>query len=110
MRKRQKRWADQQKKLRKLVADQAKSGLSAREFATRKGVSYDTFIRWRRRLNDQEESEGVVEFLPVQVEPTVQAGTCYELVLRTGHVLRIPPRSFDSKDLKRLVQVLDSAC
>jgi hypothetical protein len=77
------------------------SGLSAGEFAARTGVEAQRLHRWRRALG------GAGAGTPAFVEITPVAGaTCIEVVLRSGHVLRVRD-GFGEEALRRLVAVLE---
>jgi transposase-like protein len=78
------------------------SGLSAGAFAARTGVEAQRLHRWRRVLGG-----GGGAGTPAFVEITaVAAGTSIEVVLRSGHVLRVRD-GFGEEALRRLVAVLE---
>ena len=70
------------------------SGLSVRRFCKQEGLSEPSFYSWRKRLSEQETS-GLQKVPPqpesfIQVSmPSVKSGVL-ELVLASGHTLRIP--------------------
>ena len=85
------------------------SGLSVAEFASREGFDVDRLYRWRRRLQ-----QGDLASQPAFVEvhsPVSEVRERIEVVLRSGHVLRVP-ESCDTVTLHRLLEVLDreSSC
>ena len=83
------------------------SGLSLGEFAARHGVEPQRLYRWRRRLGPGGEPvrfEEVVVPRPTR-EPS-QANADLELVLRSGHVVRLGA-AFDTDALRRLLSVLE---
>jgi transposase-like protein len=77
------------------------SGLSAGQFAARTGVEAQRLHRWRRALGG-----GGGAGTPAFVEITPVAATSIEVVLRSGHVLRVPD-GFGEDALRRLVAVLE---
>ena len=70
------------------------SGLSVRQFCQQEGLSEPSFYSWRKRLTearktDVNRSESQQEtFIQVSM-PSTESG-CLELVLASGHTLRIP--------------------
>jgi transposase len=94
---RRRRWsaADASAVLKEVAA----SGLSLREFAAQANLSAQRLYRWRRQL----ESSPAAPPLFVEVRPTGTGGV--EVVLRSGHVLRIGP-GFDEETVVRLVRAL----
>jgi transposase-like protein len=73
---------------RERIAEQERSGLSARQFCREQGIPEHCFYGWRKRLREQ----GLVRFAlvergPARLEPEVEVGL--ELVLTTGERLRI---------------------
>jgi transposase-like protein len=79
------------------------SGLSVREFATRYGLETQRLYRWRAQLA----SPGP-EAAPPFVEIERPAGAAIEVVLRSGHVIRVRD-GFGEDALRRVVAVLDGA-
>lgn len=80
------------------------SGLSAGEFAARTGVEAQRLHRWRRALGGGG-GAGTPAF--VEIKP-VAAATSIEVVLRSGHVLRVRD-GFGEEALRRLVAVLEGS-
>jgi len=78
----------------------AASGLSVAAFAAREGLDAQRLYGWRRRLGPPESVS------PSFVEVTSAAVTPMEVVLRSGHVVRLSP-SFDAAALVRLLEVLE---
>jgi hypothetical protein len=78
------------------------SGVSVSAFAEREGVDPQRIYMWRRRLPAVTPAAGpaFVELRPGDI-PRV------EVVLRSGHVLRVP-ESFDAEALGRLLEVLEA--
>jgi transposase len=70
------------------------SGLSVRQFCKQEGLTEASFYSWRKRLNNPQKSD-IKNELPqpepfIQVSmPTAKSGVL-ELVLVSGHTLRIP--------------------
>jgi hypothetical protein len=87
------------------------SGLSAGEFATREGLRVERLSFWKRRLRASSAmAVAGVSFAKVTVQPVVPeaAPEPLEVVLRTGHMIRVRAR-FDESVLLRLVTVLGGA-
>ncbi len=78
------------------------SGLSAAEFAAREGLEAQRLHRWRRTPGAGGDA-GMPAF--VEIRP-VAAATSIEVVLRSGHVLRVRD-GFGEEALRRLVAVLE---
>jgi hypothetical protein len=94
------RWSVAQ--ARAALAALASSGLSASAFATRAGFDVQRLHSWRRKFATavaKESAPGFVEFRPRAVERV-------EVVLRSGHVLRVA-ESIDTAALLRLVEALE---
>jgi hypothetical protein len=79
------------------------SGLSVREFGARHGLETQRLYRWRAQLA----SSGAVAGPPF-VEIERSPGVAIEVVLRSGHVIRVPD-GFGEDALRRVVAVLDGA-
>lgn len=79
---------------RRLVAEQAGSGLSQRAFCERRGLTYASFCGWKRRLGDEPVSEGDgAAFVEMAVAPAPpSSGWDVELALGDGVVLRLRRR------------------
>ena len=82
--------------LRRLAA----SGLSIREFAVRANLNVQRLYRWRAQLGTSPEPGPAF----VEIRPPAQARI--EVVLRSGHVLRVCGL-FDDQVVRRLVKILD---
>ena len=79
-----------------MVLDTFKSSeLSVRQFCQQEGLSEPSFYSWRKRLSKSQKSGDNKEqpqrdsFIQVSM-PTPKSGAL-ELVLSSGHTLRIPP-------------------
>ena len=88
------------------------SGKSLRAYCKRRGVLYERVRRWRCKLEDDQTASSV-SFRPVDVVnlpgDSRQDREQIEVVLRSGHVLRLKP-PFDLSSLRSLIALLDSAC
>ena len=95
------------------LAAQEQSGLTLRAFATREGLDAQRLERWRRRL-----AEGAVPAFEEVALPDVAAVTPveevataqrerFEIVLRSGRVVRVP-EPFDTNALLRLLAIVDA--
>jgi transcriptional regulator with XRE-family HTH domain len=103
--------------MRRLLAEQQRSGLTLAEFARRRGLRAGTLSWWRHHLRAEEpwgksrrkSSSQAGRFL--EVTPTVVIGTearnagWFEIVLDDGTVVRVPAR-FAEEELRRLLAVL----
>ena len=86
---------------RQVLARWQRSGLSIRAFCAKEGCSQPSFYTWRRELTarDQQAQQlsskhhpGQHAFVPVHVVADDTLATrCLEVVLRCGHLLRVPP-------------------
>jgi transposase len=83
------------------------SGLTVAAFARREGLSAQSLSMWKRRLRAG--AEATTSFVPVVVRDAAPVSRgAFELVLREGAVLRIPP-DFDEATLSRLVRALGAS-
>lgn len=116
--------AETERFYRALIAEHARSGLTIREFAARRGVPTGTLSFWRFELKRRDalrakrKAKRKPSFLPVKVveaaqpaEPAAQlprktAGG-YELVLGRDRVVRVP-LDFDEGRVAALVRVVAS--
>jgi hypothetical protein len=100
---------------RRLLSEQARSGLSVRAFARMCGVPAGTLSSWRYELKRREAARAArrmsaASFVPVEVidqveGPSGSAG--YEVVLGSALVLRLP-RDFDVPRVAALVKAVAS--
>ena len=97
---------------REVIAALERSGKAVREFATEHGLDPQRVYLWRRRLG---EGAGPTTFQEVVVRPSTvnqvasaTDGICFEVVMTTGHVIRVP-QSFDRAALERLLDVVGRA-
>ena len=83
------------------------SGESVVGFARRHGLDAQRLYAWRRRLQGPTaEAESVPTFVEVIAEAAAkQHDGVFEVVLRTGDVVRVP-RQFDDQALGRLLSVV----
>jgi hypothetical protein len=95
-------------KWRDLIADQARSGMTVREFAERRGINPSTLYWWRSRLCQPVAADLVpVEIVEREVvvhDRTVHTAA-FELHLGESTTLSIPA-GFDEAELRRLVRAL----
>jgi len=116
-----------ERRFRRLLTAEARSGLSRREFAEQRGVSAGTLSWWKHEIDRREEARArAVEsarrpspvLVPVRVAEqsapeTAESvarpsgGERYEIVLRCGRVVRVP-RDFGAASLLALVRALES--
>jgi Transposase len=86
---------------REALSALADSGLSLGAFAAREGLDAQRLYVWRRRLGSLATPQSFVEVKSAALAPI-------EVVLRSGHVVRLSP-SFDAAAFARLLAVLESA-
>src|SRR5580700_1450477 len=85
---------------REALSALAESGLSVSAFAAREGLDAQRLYGWRRRLGPSVVApQSFVEVTSATVAPI-------EVVLRSGHVVRLSS-SFDAAALARLLEVLE---
>jgi len=77
------------------------SGLSVREFAARHGLDAQRLYRWRAQLAMASSAPA-----PAFIEIKPAAGAAIEVVLRSGHVVRVRD-GFGEEALRRVVAALD---
>jgi transposase-like protein len=75
------------------------SGLTVREFAERESLDRQRLYRWRSELGSTTPPTFVEIARPAR-------GAAIEVVLRSGHVLRVPS-DFETETVRRLVELLD---
>jgi transposase-like protein len=92
------RWTSDE--AREALTAQADSGLSVSAFAAAAGLDPQRLYLWRRRFAAEADAG------PAFVELRGHTGECIEVVLRSGHVLRVPA-SFEAESLRRLLDVLE---
>jgi transposase-like protein len=106
------RWRAQE--AQEVLAALDASGLELVAFAQQVGVDPARLKRWRRVLVSSPQT--AFEEVTTSASPTAPAvvefaGRCFEVVLASGRVVRVP-ESFDSGALDRLLSVVDggAAC
>ena len=88
------------------------SGLSVRQFCNQEGLSEPSFYAWRRRLTKVDQTEADDEKTVCSPDPFIQVSlpqenaACLELVLSSGHTLRIN----SGTDSNTLTLVLSALC
>ena len=87
---------------RQVLEQLAASGLSVREFAAQTSVDAQRLYRWRTQLGPGRAAPSAF----IEVRPA--AAATIEVVLRSGHVLRVP-EGFGDEALRRLVAVLEDS-
>lgn len=84
------------------------SGLNVRAFCSREGLSEPSFYSWRRTLAERDvalAAPPAPAFVPVHVLPAASP-PALELVLRSGHVLRVP-HGADPAHVRAVVAALE---
>jgi hypothetical protein len=89
---------------RAAVAALEASGLSTKAFAARECLDVNRLYRWRRRLGAERVGDEGPEF--VELRP--RGADRVEVVLRSGHVLRVA-ETIDPKALARIVAALEQS-
>ena len=103
------------RELRRLIAEQDKSGQSIREFARFRGLKAETFYWWRREFRRNQDGFGRMpaapDFVPVRVvddpRPTAVVGAL-RIVIESGRRVIDVPHDFDADHLRRLIVVMSS--
>jgi len=106
--------------MRRVLVSCQRSGLTLREFAQRHGIPLSTLTWWRqvfRRAGEQVNAASkrvpasdAVVFTEVPKPATVPtAPFVVEIVLPTGHVVRVPAGA-DTATLQRVLQALQATC
>ena len=93
-----------EKKWRAHVDAWSASGISMRAFALREGLNVGSLSAWQRRF--RVESTPATTFAPLVVQNSSnKQQQAFELTLRDGIALRIPP-DFDEAMLTRIVRAI----
>ena len=99
--------------MRRLLAEQQRSGLTLAEFARRRGVRAGTLSWWRHRLGTEQrwaksrrrpssKAGRFLEITPASVVPAeARSAAWFEIVLGDGTLVRVPGR-FGDEELRRL--------
>jgi hypothetical protein len=106
--------------MRRVLARWQRSGLTLREFGQQRGIPLSTLTWWRqvfRRAGEPVNAASksvptgdAVVFTEVPRPATVPTTPpVLEIVLRSGHVLRVPAGA-ETETLQRVLQVLQTAC
>ena len=108
------------RQMRRVLTRWERSGLSLREFGEQRGIPLSTLTWWRqvfRRAGELVDAgpksapaTDAVVFTEVPRPATVPTPPpVLEIVLRSGHVLRVPAGA-DTDTLQRVLQALQTAC
>ena len=92
--------SERQKYWQVVIAEQAVSGKSVRDFCRERDLGEHSFYWWRHRLGE----EKPVSFALVETKPVASAR--FELALSSGEVLRIPA---DVESLRVVFEALRAA-
>ena len=106
--------------MHRVLARWERSGLKLREFGERHGIPLSTLTWWRQVFRRAGEpvntapkrvpASDAVVFTEVPRPATVPTTPpVLEIVLRSGHVLRVPAGA-DTDTLQRVLQALQTAC
>ena len=108
------------RQMRRVLARWQRSGLTLREFGQQRGIPLSTLTWWRQvfrragepvnRASKGASASDAVVFAEVPRPATVPTTPAVlEVILRTGHVLRVPAGA-DTETLQRVLQALQTAC
>src|SRR5271169_1938037 len=108
------------REMRRVLARWQRSGLTLREFGQQRGIPLSTLTWWRQVFRRAGEpgnpasksapASAAVVFTEVPRPASVPTTPpVLEIVLRSGHVLRVPAGA-DNNTLQRVLQVLQTAC
>ena len=97
---------ERRRQWRAVVAEQAKSGLSAAEFCRDRHIKVSLFYRWRRRLRSTEEHRESSGFLELTPETAAQSGSGIRIHLRNGLSIELE-RVFDPLTLRTAIEALN---
>jgi transposase len=91
---------------RRWIGEWQASGLSARAFCQRRGLTVASFYAWRRVLERRAAEKA--GFVPVQVvsDAVSTQTSALEVVLTDGRTVRVAP-GFDAATLRQLLAVLE---
>lgn len=88
-----------------VLREQEESGLSGAAFCREKGIGYQTFISWRKRLGRTTRSRTEAVFQEL-CSASFNQSCCLEIVL--GAITVRVHQGFDSVDLQRALQAVVS--
>ena len=91
---------------RAVVAEQAKSGLSASAFCRERRIKVSLFYRWRRRLRNGAEKSGSSGFLELAPDTAPQSGSGIRIHLGNGLSIELE-RVFDPLTLRTAIEALN---
>ena len=91
---------------RRWIGEWQASGLSARAFGQRRGLTVASFYAWRRVLQRRDAEKAA--FVPVQVvaDAVADRASAVEVVLTDGRTVRVAP-GFDTATLRQVLAVLE---
>ena len=91
---------------RRWIGEWQTSGLSARAFCQRRGLTVASFYAWRRVLQRRDDEKAA--FVPVQVvaDAVADRASAVEVVLTDGRMVRVAP-GFDTATLRQVLAVLE---
>ncbi len=104
------------RQMRQVLARWKRSGLTLREFGQRQGITLSTLTWWRqvfRRAGERESGAPAGDAVVFTEVPRMAPGPIgppvLEIVLRSGHVLRVPAGA-DTESVRRVLQALQATC
>ena len=87
------------------VQEFIKSELSQREYCRRKNISYWSFNSWKRRIDKESETAGLIEIPACAVEGLPKDSGSFEIRISDSVRISIPD-DFNPEDLKRILRTL----
>jgi len=116
------------RQMRRILAQWERSGLTLRQFGRRRKIAPSTLMWWRHVLRHRNtpaaavpvrsgtrqagrrRAQGAAAFRELAVVPSpLSAPAVLEIVLRSGHVVRVPPGCATQR-LGEVIGVLERAC
>jgi len=99
------RYSDRHEHWKAVIAEQKQSGQTVGSFCHQRGVTQQSFYQWRKRLGG---AQAPVRFALVETgRPEARERAAVELVLRSGHRLRIAA-GVDGTTLRTVLEVLEA--
>ena len=99
------RYSDRHEHWKAVIAEQERSGQTVGGFCQKRGLTQQSFYQWRKRLGA---ADAPVRFALVETgRPEARERAAVELVLRSGHCLRIAA-GVDGATLRTVLEVLEA--
>jgi len=101
--------AERAERWRRLVLEHARSGLSLREFAGRRGVSANTLAYWKYTRRIASASVSASTLVPVELIDDLR-GAGADLVVEVGGARLTIPSGCDFEQVARVLELLRRPC